>query len=80
MAHHTCGMKFFPTERSHAPISAMLDLVRTTTCSRQVEKIQIRSLAARATFFPIRASTSATKRDSRPFLPYVIAAALVIAR
>ena len=45
-----CGMKFFPTEAlTHAPISAVLDLVKSNDLRPEnVEKIQIRSLARAA--------------------------------
>ena len=75
-----CGMKAFPTEAlTHAPISAVLDLVREHDLApEQVEKVHIRSLARAADIL-----ADPTKYDPRSketadhSLPYVIAAALV---
>ena len=75
-----CGMKFFPTEAlTHAPISAVLDLVHEHDLRpEQVEKVTIRSLARAADIL-----SDASKYDPRSketadhSLPYVIAAALV---
>ncbi len=75
-----CGMKAFPTEAlTHAPISAVLDLVRTHDLAPEsVSKVHIRSLARAADIL-----ADPTKYDPRSketadhSLPYVIAAALV---
>jgi 2-methylcitrate dehydratase len=75
-----CGMKAFPTEAlTHAPISAVLDLVREHDLKPQeVTKVHIRSLARAADIL-----ADASKYDPRSketadhSLPYVIAAALV---
>ena len=75
-----CGMKAFPTEAlTHAPISAVLDLVRENDLTpERVETVQVRSLARAADIL-----ADASKYDPRSketadhSLPYVIAAALV---
>src|SRR5512142_2021267 len=75
-----CGMKFFPTEAlTHAPISAVLDLVKKHDLKpEQIESVTIRSLARAADIL-----SDASKYDPRSketadhSLPYVIAAALV---
>jgi 2-methylcitrate dehydratase len=75
-----CGMKAFPTEAlTHAPISAVLDLVREHDLKPQaVTNVHIRSLARAADIL-----ADASKYDPRSketadhSLPYVIAAALV---
>ena len=75
-----CGMKFFPTEAlTHAPISAVLELVKAHDIKpEEVEKVQIRSLARAADIL-----ADASKYDPRSketadhSLPYVIAAAMV---
>ena len=75
-----CGMKAFPTEAlTHAPISAVLDLVREHDLKpEEVTKVHIRSLARAADIL-----ADASKYDPRSketadhSLPYVIAAALV---
>jgi 2-methylcitrate dehydratase len=75
-----CGMKAFPTEAlTHAPISAVLDIVRGNDLAPdQVEKVHIRSLARAADIL-----ADPTKYDPRSketadhSLPYVIAAAIV---
>ncbi|MFZ0797663.1 MAG: hypothetical protein WAM98_07735, partial [Terriglobales bacterium] len=75
-----CGMKFFPSEAlTHAPISAMLDLVKTNDLRPdQVEKIQIRSLARAADILSDPSKYDPhTKETADHSLPYVIAAALV---
>ncbi|MFY9661043.1 MAG: MmgE/PrpD family protein, partial [Terriglobales bacterium] len=75
-----CGMKFFPTEAlTHAPISAMLDLVKSNDLHPdQVEKIQIRSLARAADILSDPSKYDPhTKETADHSLPYVIAAALV---
>src|SRR5581483_5931202 len=75
-----CGMKFFPTEAlTHAPISAVLDLVKDNDLHpEQVEKIQIRSLARAADILSDPSKYDPhTKETADHSLPYVIAAAIV---
>jgi 2-methylcitrate dehydratase len=75
-----CGMKFFPTEAlTHAPISAVLDLVKGNDLHpEQVDKIQIRSLARAADILSDPSKYDPhTKETADHSLPYVIAAALV---
>jgi len=75
-----CGMKFFPTEAlTHAPISAVLDLVKTNDLHPEsVEKIQIRSLARAADILSDPSKYDPhTKETADHSLPYVVAAALV---
>ena len=75
-----CGMKFFPTEAlTHAPISAVLDLVKGNDLHPdQVEKIQIRSLARAADILSDPSKYDPhTKETADHSLPYVVAAALV---
>ena len=75
-----CGMKFFPTEAlTHAPISAVLDLVKENDLHPDnVEKIQIRSLARAADILSDPSKYDPhTKETADHSLPYVIAAALV---
>ena len=74
-----CGMKFFPTEAlTHAPISAVLDLVKThNLLPDNVAKIQIRSLARAADILSDPSKYDPrTKETADHSLPYVIAAAL----
>jgi len=75
-----CGMKFFPTEAlTHAPISAVLDLVKKNDLHPdQVAKVQIRSLARAADILSDPSKYDPhTKETADHSLPYVIAAALV---
>lgn len=75
-----CGMKFFPTEAlTHAPISAVLDLVKEHDLHPyQVEKVEIRSLArARDILSDPTKYDPRTKETADHSLPYVVAAALV---
>ncbi|MBI4917055.1 MAG: MmgE/PrpD family protein [Acidobacteria bacterium] len=75
-----CGMKFFPTEAlTHAPISAVLDLVREHDLRPdQVAKVHIRSLARAADILADPSKYDPhTKETADHSLPYVIAAALV---
>ena len=75
-----CGMKFFPTEAlTHAPISAVLDLVKSNNLRPEnVEKIQVRSLARAADILSDPSKYDPrTKETADHSLPYVIAAALV---
>lgn len=75
-----CGMKFFPTEAlTHAPISAVLELVKAHDLKPdEIAKVRIRSLARAADIL-----ADASKYDPRSketadhSLPYVIAAAIV---
>ena len=75
-----CGMKAFPTEAlTHAPISAVLDLVRTHDLAPDaIARVHIRSLARAA---DILADTSKydprSKETADHSLPYVVAAAIV---
>jgi 2-methylcitrate dehydratase len=74
-----CGMKFFPTEAlTHAPISAVLDLVKSNDLRPEnVEKIEIRSLARAADILSDPSKYDPrTKETADHSLPYVIAAAL----
>jgi 2-methylcitrate dehydratase len=73
-------MKFFPTEAlTHAPISAVLDLVKENDLHPdQVEKVQVRSLALAADILSDPSKYDPhTKETADHSLPYVIAAALV---
>lgn len=75
-----CGMKAFPTEAlTHAPISAVLDLIKTNDLKpKQVEKVQIRSLARAADILSDPSKYDPrTKETADHSLPYVIAAAIV---
>ncbi len=75
-----CGMKFFPTEAlTHAPISAVLDLVKKNDLhADQIAKVQIRSLARAADILSDPSKYDPhTKETADHSLPYVIAAALV---
>jgi 2-methylcitrate dehydratase len=75
-----CGMKFFPTEAlTHAPISAVLDLVKSHDLQPgQVERIQIRSLARAADILSDPSKYDPRSKETADHsLPYVIAAALV---
>jgi 2-methylcitrate dehydratase len=75
-----CGMKFFPTEAlTHAPISAVLDLVREHDLNPdQVEKVHIRSLARAADILSDPSKYDPRSKETADHsLPYVIAAALV---
>jgi 2-methylcitrate dehydratase len=75
-----CGMKFFPTEAlTHAPISAVLDLVKDNDLHPdQIAKVQIRSLARAADILSDPSKYDPhTKETADHSLPYVIAAAIV---
>jgi 2-methylcitrate dehydratase len=75
-----CGMKFFPTEAlTHAPISAVLDLVKANDLKpEQVETIRIHSLARAADILSDASKYDPrTKETADHSLPYVVAAALV---
>lgn len=75
-----CGMKAFPTEAlTHAPISALLDLIREHDLApEEVEKIEIRSLARAADILADPSKYDPRSKETADHsLPYVIAAALV---
>ncbi len=75
-----CGMKGFPTEAlTHAPISAVLELVAAHDLSpQQVEKVEIRTLARAADILADPSKYDPrTKETADHSLPYCIAAALV---
>jgi 2-methylcitrate dehydratase len=75
-----CGMKAFPTEAlTHAPISAVLDLVHQHDLKPdEVTKVHIRSLARAADIqADARKYDPRSKETADHSLPYVIAAALV---
>ncbi len=75
-----CGMKFFPTEAlTHAPISAVLDLVKENDLHPDnVAKIEVHSLArAKDILSDPSKYDPHTKETADHSLPYVIAAALV---
>ena len=75
-----CGMKAFPTEAlTHAPISAVLDIViGNDLAPEQIEKVHIRSLARAADILadPTKYDPK-SKETADHSLPYVIAAAIV---
>jgi 2-methylcitrate dehydratase len=74
-----CGMKAFPTEAlTHAPISAVLQLVRDHDLApEQVRKVHIRSLARAADILADPSKYDPwTKETADHSLPYVIAAAI----
>jgi 2-methylcitrate dehydratase len=75
-----CGMKFFPTEAlTHAPISAVLDLIQEHDLRpERVEKVVIRSLARAADILSDPSKYDPRSKETADHsLPYVIAAALV---
>ena len=75
-----CGMKAFPTEAlTHAPISAVLDIVRQHDLApEQVQTVHIRSLARAADILADPSKYDPrTKETADHSLPYVIAAAIV---
>ena len=74
-----CGMKFFPTEAlTHAPISAVLDLVKDNDLKpEQIVKVHIRSLARAADILADPSKYDPhTKETADHSLPYCIAAAI----
>jgi len=74
-----CGMKFFPTEAlTHAPISAVLDLVKDNDLKpEQIAKVHIRSLARAADILADPSKYDPrTKETADHSLPYCIAAAI----
>jgi 2-methylcitrate dehydratase len=75
-----CGMKFFPTEAlTHAPISAVLDLVKKHDLKPgQIAKVHIRSLGRAADILADPSKYDPhTKETADHSLPYCIAAAIV---
>ncbi len=75
-----CGMKAFPTEAlTHAPISAVLDLVKENDLKPDdVAKIHIRSLARSADILADPSKYDPHSKETADHsLPYVVAAALV---
>jgi 2-methylcitrate dehydratase len=74
-----CGMKAFPTEAlTHAPISAVLDIVQQhDLTAEQVVKVHIRSLARAADILADPSKYDPQSKETADHsLPYVIAAAL----
>ena len=74
-----CGMKAFPTEAlTHAPISAVLDIVRENDLAADVvEKVHIRSLARAADILADPSKYDPRNKETADHsLPYVIAAAV----
>jgi 2-methylcitrate dehydratase len=75
-----CGMKAFPTEAlTHAPISAVLDIVRRQDLApEQIEKVHIYSLQRAADILadPTKYDPK-SKETADHSLPYVVAAAIV---
>jgi 2-methylcitrate dehydratase len=74
-----CGMKAFPTEAlTHAPISAVLDIViENDLAPEQVEKVHIRSLARAADILADPSKYDPRSKETADHsLPYVIAAAI----
>ena len=74
-----CGMKAFPTEAlTHAPISCVLDLVKTHDLKPdEVERVHIRSLARAADILADPSKYDPRSKETADHsLPYVIAAAV----
>ena len=74
-----CGMKFFPTEAlTHAPISAVLDLVKDNDLKpEEIAKVHIQSLARAADILADPSKYDPhTKETADHSLPYCIAAAI----
>jgi 2-methylcitrate dehydratase len=75
-----CGMKGFPTEAlTHAPISALLHLVKTNDLKpEEVEKVTIHTLSRAASILSDPSKYDPRSKETADHsLPYVIAAALV---
>jgi 2-methylcitrate dehydratase len=75
-----CGMKFFPTEAlTHAPISAVLDLVTEHDLQpEQITNVHIRSLARAADILADPSKYDPRSKETADHsLPYCIAAAIV---
>ncbi len=75
-----CGMKFFPTEAlTHAPISAVLDLVTGHDLApEEIEQVTIHSLARAADILADPSKYDPRSKETADHsLPYVLAAAIV---
>ena len=75
-----CGMKSFPTEAlTHAPISAVLELVKSYDLApAQITKVRIRSLARAADILADPSKYDPRSKETADHsLPYCIAAAIV---
>jgi 2-methylcitrate dehydratase len=75
-----CGMKLFPTEAlTHAPISAVLDLVTAHDLRpEQIAKVHVRSLARAADILADPSKYDPRSKETADHsLPYVLAAAIV---
>jgi 2-methylcitrate dehydratase len=75
-----CGMKAFPTEAlTHAPISAVLDIVKAHDLAPEaIERVKIRSLARAADILADPSKYDPRSKETADHsLPYVIAAAIV---
>ena len=75
-----CGMKAFPTEAlTHAPISAVLDIVRSNNLEpRDIAQVHIRSLHKAADILADPSKYDPRSKETADHsLPYVIAAAIV---
>jgi 2-methylcitrate dehydratase len=75
-----CGMKAFPTEAlTHAPISAVLDLVTAHDLApEQIAKVHVRSLARAADILADPSKYDPRSKETADHsLPYVLAAAIV---
>ncbi len=75
-----CGMKFFPTEAlTHAPLSAVLDLVQTHDLKPDdIQQVTIHSLARAADILADPSKYDPRSKETADHsLPYVVAAALV---
>ncbi|HHQ47520.1 MAG TPA: MmgE/PrpD family protein [Acidobacteria bacterium] len=76
----SCGMKFFPTEAlTHAPISAVLDLVvGNDLAPEEIEEVTIHSLARAADILADPSKYDPRSKETADHsLPYVLAAAIV---
>ncbi|KPJ90776.1 MAG: 2-methylcitrate dehydratase [Gemmatimonas sp. SG8_17] len=74
-----CSMKAFPTEGlTHAPISAVLDIVKENDLApEQIERVHIRSLARAADILADPSKYDPRSKETADHsLPYVIAAAI----
>ena len=74
-----CGMKAFPTEAlTHAPISAVLEIVQTNDLKPEdIERVHIRSLARAADILADPSKYDPRSKETADHsLPYVIAAAI----
>ena len=78
-----CGMKFFPTEAlTHAPISAVLDLVKENNLKpEQIAKVQIRTVARAADILADASKYDPHSKETADHsLPYASPPPLSIAR